>query len=179
MEEYLRHAAGLDVLDFRGIMDLHGQEVWNYIYFLTGKADAADDLSQETFIRAYRYISTFRGESSLRTWLLKIARNLVYDYRKKSWFRRVLLMERVLGDRKGRSAEEEYFSLQLTDEIWTVVAGLPLKMREVLLLDAVHELSQKEIAEMLNISVGTVKSRIHRARAKLSEQLQKEGIPYE
>jgi RNA polymerase sigma-70 factor (ECF subfamily) len=66
-------------------------------------------------------------------------------------------------------------SKEFSDDIWRIVLELPIKLREVLLLDAVHHMTMKEIADTLNISIGTVKSRIFRARAKVAKQLDKEN----
>lgn len=175
MDDNLRYVSEIEVIDFRHVIENHGQAVWNYVYFLVGKPDIADDITQDTFSKAYRYIATFRGDSSFRTWLIKIARNLASDYRKKSFFRKMILMDIIQDNKTSPSAEEEYLSKEFTDDIWRIVLDLPMKLREVLLLDAVHHMTMKEIADTLNISIGTVKSRIFRARAKVAKQLDKEN----
>ncbi|MCZ8521832.1 MULTISPECIES: RNA polymerase sigma factor [Paenibacillus] len=174
MDETIKYVSKMDLADFRGIMESYGQDIWNYAYFLTGKSDVADDISQETFIRAYRSLNTFRGNSSLKTWLLKIAHNLTYDYRKKSFFKRIVLMEVVNKIGTSPSAEKEYFSEKTVDDIWSIVQTLPLKLREVLLLDVVHYMKLQEISEFLDIPLGTVKSRLHRARIIVAKQLELE-----
>jgi RNA polymerase sigma-70 factor (ECF subfamily) len=172
--EYLQYVTKIDLLDFRKIMEEHGQEVWNYAYFLTKRRDLADDVAQDTFIKAYRNISAFRGESSVRTWLLKIARNTAYDYKQTSFFRKVILMDMIQTKQEAPSAEHEYFQMKFKDDIWRMVLTLPIKLREVLLLDAVYQMNMNEIALTLDIALGTVKSRLHRARRKVAVQLDKE-----
>ncbi|KIL40154.1 hypothetical protein SD70_15905 [Gordoniibacillus kamchatkensis] len=160
---------------FRAVIHQHWKEVWNYAYFLTGNRDTADDLTQDVFAKAYRDIASFRGEASVKTWLIKITRNTAANYRKSAFFRKVRLFANVSVGGTAPSAEREYFSRLHASSVWDAVMKLPAKFREVLLLDARYELSNEEIAELLGISVGTVKSRIHRARAKISKCLSEEG----
>ncbi|MEF3307040.1 RNA polymerase sigma factor [Paenibacillus sp. GYB003] len=157
------------------LMDRYGNDVWNYAFFLTSRFDQADDIFQDVFLKVYRSMLSFRGESSVKTWLLAITRNVAKDHRKSAWARRVLLMASVRRSETASSTEKEVLSRMVNGDIWKAVMDLPEKLREVLLLYAHHQLSIPEIASMLNISPGTVKSRLHRARAKvpviLKEQL--------
>jgi RNA polymerase sigma-70 factor (ECF subfamily) len=178
--DYLQYVTKIDLLDFRKIMEEHGQEVWNYAYFLTKRKELADDVAQDTFIKAYRNIASFRGESSVRTWLLKITRNTAYDYKHTSFFRKVILMDMIQDKQTVPSAEHEYFQIKYKDDIWLTVLALPIKLREVLLLDAYYQMDMIEIALTLNIALGTVKSRLHRARRKVAKQLENaEGLSHE
>jgi RNA polymerase sigma-70 factor (ECF subfamily) len=112
----------------------------------------------------------------VKTWLLKITRNTAFSFRRKSFFRKVVLLEFISGERA--SAEKEFLDRHLTDEIWGIVLQLPMQYREVLLLHAQHGLSMEEIAEALGIPEGTVKSRIHRGRRK-AVQLAKGRVIHE
>ncbi|REK72054.1 RNA polymerase sigma factor [Paenibacillus paeoniae] len=159
-------------------MQVHGQEVWNYAYFLTKHQDWADDITQDVFLRIYRSPNTFRGESSVRTWLFAITRNCVFNYRRSAFLRKVTLMGRVKHSGEAPSAESEALANQYIDEIWESVMALPAKYREVLILDARYELSLKEIADITGLSIGTVKSRLSRARRKAAE-IWKGGVVYE
>ncbi|WP_409347001.1 RNA polymerase sigma factor [Paenibacillus sp. MBLB4367] len=154
------------------LMETYGKDMWNYAFFLTLRADIADDVMQDVFIKVYEKLCAFRGESSVRTWLLAITRNVVRDYQRSSWFRRVSLVERFL-QRQTTSPSAEYVVIDALsrEEVWREVLGLPKKLRETLLLYAHHHLSIAEIAGLLDISEGTVKSRMHRARAKINKQL--------
>ncbi|NEU62992.1 RNA polymerase sigma factor [Paenibacillus sp. ALJ109b] len=166
-------------------MDEYGNDVWNYAYFLTKSTEQADELSQEVFIRAYSGIANFRGECSLKTWLLTITRNTTFTYRKSRFFRSSLWGETLpihteqvnasMGEMKPEkfvhpSAEAEAISREHVHEIWDIIMALPDKFRELLLLHLKYELTTSEIAEMLGISAGTVKSRLSRARAKVRKQ---------
>lgn len=177
MEKYLQYASKMDDHAFRELMNEYGQEVWNYAYFLIRRFDAADDLVQEVFIRVYQNIGSFRGESSIKTWLFAITRNLAFNYKRSAFIRKVTLTDWIGRRESSPSAEKEALDQILTDDLWKIVLDLPDKYREILVLDARYGLSNKEIAGLLKISEGTVKSRLHRARNKVNEQM-KEGIKY-
>nr|WP_246354386.1 sigma-70 family RNA polymerase sigma factor [Paenibacillus phytohabitans] len=182
----LEQAEAISEEQLRQIMKLYGEDVWNYIYFLTKNSDQADDLTQEVFIKCYYRIGTYRGLSSLKTWLFTIARNTVFSYRKSRFFRSGLWggmqplpaeaqhQEEAAGQAVvARSAEMEYLGNRQVDEIWSMIMKLPDKLREVLVLDLKAELSVREIAELIRISPGTVKSRLHRARHKIQDKLRR------
>ncbi|MBW7455213.1 RNA polymerase sigma factor, partial [Paenibacillus sepulcri] len=77
----LKYVSSLCSADFRRVMEEYGDDVWSYAYFLTGNKDTADELAQETFVKAFRRLASYRGESSVKTWLLVIARNSWYTWR--------------------------------------------------------------------------------------------------
>lgn len=160
------------------LMDRYGQDVWNYAYFLVKNRAMADDIAQDTFIRAYRHFSGFRQESSVKTWLLRIARNVAFNYRNAAFFRKALLMDIVAPRHPGRSAEQDYLERETTSEIWRCVMELPVKLRETLVLHAKYELSVAEIADLQRIPEGTVKSRLFAARRRM-ESLLKEDNEHE
>lgn len=163
----------LDAESFRQLMLEYGQDVWNYAYLMTASPTMADDVSQDVFLRVYRHIGTYRGESSIKTWLLAITRNIALNYRRSAFMRKVVLADRLFMFGAAPSAEEMALDQMQADEIWAVVMQLPLKFREVLLLDAKYGFTQKEIAKLLALSEGTVKSRLSRARRKVSAVLEK------
>ncbi|MFB6367098.1 RNA polymerase sigma factor [Paenibacillus elgii] len=157
------------------MMLAYGEDVWNYAFFLSRNRTLADDVTQDVFVRVYERLYTFRGEASVKTWLLAITRNLVRDHWRSSWIRRVIPFGILQLEGQGPSAESQAIDALVEEEVWNTVLGLPFKLREVLLLHAHHQLSYAEIAKLLNVSEGTVKSRLSRARAKVSRQLGKEG----
>ena len=159
-----------DGLDRNALLDelmvTYGKDVWNYAFFLTRRRDLAEDIAQDTFIKAYQNIYSFRGDRSMKTWLLTITRNTARDYFKSAWFRKVQFLSRDFDQGIMRpSAENEWFGTQQQLEVWNAVLELPRKLRETLLLYAHHQLTLKEISELMQLSEGTVKSRLFRARA--------------
>lgn len=158
------------------LMSEHGKDVWKYALFLTLNPNLADDIMQEVFIKVYEKMYSYRGQATVKTWLFTITRNVVKDHWKSAWSRKIIL----IGSRRSReilpSAEQEVMSLLQENDIWRHVLQLPTKHREILLLQIHHELTISEIAVILHISEGTVKSRLHRARAKMNKDLQEGGL---
>ena len=149
---------------------------------LTGNRTDAEDLVQETYLRAYRSYESFTEGTNLRAWLFRILTNThINRYRAKS--RRPdeselddiedLYLYRRLHDatRYGQSAEEQLMELFSEAEVVAAVEGLPEAYRMAVLLADVEGFSYKEIAEILDIPVGTVMSRLHRGRKALQKEL--------
>lgn len=169
------------------LMDEYGSDVWNYAYFLTKNRDHADDISQEVFIKVYQAMHTFRGDASIKTWLITITRNTAFSYRRSRFFRQGLLGGRVssldypvagssaakLSTSTSPSAEAEVMEQQYADDIWEIIMELPDKFREVLVLSLKYEMKIKEIAELLNTAEGTIKSRLARAKEKVQKELRR------
>lgn len=172
-EDYLKHCSQIDSSEMERLVRSYWKDVWNFAFLLTKKYDVADDIAQETFIRAFRSLHGFRGESTVKTWLLKITRNLAVNHKRSSFFRKIILLNtEEYGLTAAPSAEAAYWATQFADEIWELVLRLPVKQREVILLNAHYQMPLGEIAAMLGLPEGTVKSRLHRARRRLEQWLQ-------
>lgn len=131
-----------------------------YLFHLCqGQSEWADDLAQEAFLKAYRGLANFKGEAKFSTWLFQIARHLYFDARK-----------RRLPDEDPES-DSEVVDLDLRMDLNQALASLPLSERELLLLSYVDGFSNSEIAELTQIPLGTVKSRILQAKDKLTRRL--------
>ena len=171
--DYLKHmTGGVDKHAlFDELMMTYGRDVWNYAYFMTKRRELAEDIAQDVFVKAYEHLDSFRGGSSVKSWLLSIARNTALDYLKTAWMRKVQLFPSRFLQASQRSAESEWFGSEEKNRIWSLVLELPRKQREVLILFAHYRMSMKEIAEMLGISEGTVKSSLHRARQAIGGSL--------
>ena len=126
----------------------------------------AEDAMQETFIKAYKNLHTFRGDSSDKTWLFRIAINVCRDMQRTSWFRNIGCMV-SLDSVQIQQPQKSEISHALMDEIMR----LPKKYREVILLYYYEDMKQNEIAEILGVSVTTVCRRIEKARELLKDML--------
>jgi len=146
---------------------------------MLGNAQDAEDAAQDTFIKAYRNLRNFRPDSSLYTWLYRIAVNTCLDYKKRPFFASIYrgacgddeVMNELPSD--DPSPERLYESKQTCHVLRMSLKQLSEKFRTVLILKEIEGLSYEEIAEVLDISIGTVKSRISRAREELKQQLKK------
>ncbi len=160
-----------DPLHFDEIVARYKKDVFNYSYFLIGKREYAEEIVQDVFLRVFRSIHLFRGDSAFKTWLFKITRNVVQDFKRTLLVRQVMFVDDVRTTEYSPSAENDYFQYKYKSEICDVVLTLPPVFSQVIILDVKYDRSMAEIATMLNISVGTVKSRLHRARLKMSTLL--------
>ncbi|WP_442603732.1 RNA polymerase sigma factor [Paenibacillus sp. KN14-4R] len=156
------------------LMGRYGEDVWKFAYFLTKNKDLADDISQDVFLKVYEKLYTFRGQCSMKSWILTITRNRCLNVMKSSFFRKVSLVGWIFSVQTVPSAEHELFDRMGTRHIWQCVMQLPIKFREPLILESHYEMSMKDIAYVLGISEGTVKSRLYRARQKLMVILNEE-----
>ncbi len=160
---------------FRDVMLTHGQDVWNYAYVLTKNATTAEDITQDVFLQAYRNLPSFRGEATLKTWLLRITHNISFNYRNTAFFRKVSLIGLIFQTQTTTpSTEDLVLEQEFSNDVWRAVMHLPAKYREVLVLEGKYELSLAEIADLLNLSNGAVRSRLFRARTAMSILLKEE-----
>ena len=136
-----------------------------------------EDVTQETFLKAYRKLGAFDGRSSFYTWIYRIAANTAMDWRKKERHRRhAPLPEGPEGEEAVESTEagpdRASVRRELGERIDAAIEALPEKYHEILVLREIEGLSYEEIAERLEISKGTVESRLFRARERLRERLE-------
>lgn len=151
------------------LMTAYGKEVWNYAFSITRKWDMADDITQEVFIKVFRNMHAFRRDASVKTWLLTITRNTAIDFKRSAFLRKVTLTDSYEDRGSRQSAEHEVMEQWAAHDLWKLVLQLPTKYREAIILFAHYQLSLKEIAEVLGVSEGTVKSRMFHARQKLAK----------
>jgi RNA polymerase sigma-70 factor, ECF subfamily len=170
---------------FDRLVEERSGDVYALLYRLTEDAEEARDLTQETFLRAFQSIARFRGEADLKTWLYRIAVNQARN-RWRWWRRRrrdktVSLdmpkgeREEPLGaslyDRDGRDPEQETLARERERALSRALQTLGRPFREAVILRDVEGLSYEEIAATLEISIGTVKSRLSRGRIELRRKL--------
>ena len=154
------------------IFERHHVQLFNYFLLLTGNRHLSEDLVQEVFVRLLKYRHTFRENSTFTAWMFQIARNVRIDYLRKSPHDEVSiensLHEHVsLMPTPGERTEES----EKVQIMQIALSRLPEEKREVLLLRGAHGLKFEEIAEILQLPLGTVKARIHRARNLIQQML--------
>jgi len=163
------HTPALDELYAR-----YGPAVFSYLIARLGERPLAEEILQDVMLAAWRSAMGFRGDSKVLTWLLTIAHNRAVNARRKRTFTLVPFSDALDGpsddtgslDRIVRQAEH----LALRERL----AELPAPQREVLVLVFYHQLSEAEAAKVLGVAVGTVKSRLHRAKTALRNVLESE-----
>ena len=173
-----------DLSAFNAIVERYQSQVYNLSARILSDRAAAEDVAQETFISAHRAIGGFRG-GSLRAWLLRIASNASYDHVRARRRRPEQSLDESFLDpgfdvpSGDRSLEQQVLSSELGREIQRGIMTLPPDQRAVLVMVDVQGLSYEEAAEAAGISVGTVKSRLSRARSRARDYLRqrKELLP--
>lgn len=151
--------------------------VYRYAYRMLNDPDDADDVMQETFVRAFRMLPNFRGECNLLTWLIKIAGNLCRDRYKSRARRREVPFDDLLANRPDTSANgldpaSIVAQQDMQERVRRVLAALPASHREVIILRDFEELSYQEIAQILGCSIASIKLRLFRARRALRDRLE-------
>ncbi|MVO98653.1 RNA polymerase sigma factor [Paenibacillus lutrae] len=167
--EYLKDIDDVDSTELYNLMNQYGDDVWRYAYAITKNKEQSKDIAQEVFIKVHSHLHTYRGQSSFKTWLFAITRNIAINEMRSGYFRKVLLFGNVRNTRTEQSAEGTYIGIQGAAVIRSIIMGLSRKLREVLILDLDHELTIQEMADVLGIPQGTVKSRLNRARKKVEK----------
>lgn len=137
----MKYISEMDPFTLDNLMKEYGQDVWDFAFLICKKREMADDITQDVFLKEYSHVTSFRGDSTLKTWLLKITRNISYNYRNTAFIRKVLLVDFVERVGAYPSAEEAFLENESANEVWKMVFDLPAKYREVILLDAKHKLS--------------------------------------
>ncbi|MBM7705001.1 RNA polymerase sigma factor SigW [Metabacillus iocasae] len=165
---------------FSEVVEYYKDKVYQLCYRMLGNREEAEDSAQETFIRAYVNIQSYDTNRKFSTWLYRIATNLCIDrIRKKKpdyyldaevpGTDGLTMYSQIAADQA--LPEDELESLELQELIQSEILKLPEKYRTVIVLKYVDELSLKEISDILDLPVGTVKTRIHRGREALRNRL--------
>jgi RNA polymerase sigma-70 factor (ECF subfamily) len=174
-KELIRRSQEGDGEAFGQLIEKYRNRVYYLAYGLTGNRSEADDLAQEVFIKAFYAIPKFRLKSEFGTWLYRVAVNHVKDYLRKSRHRMKELSIHDFGDNlpaaEGATFEERQLSEKRRGLVQAALHRLPDKYQIILALRDIQGLPYEEISRILGISVGTVDSRLHRARKKLREKL--------
>lgn len=155
-------------------------QLYNSAHWLTGNRSDAEDLVQETYVKALRGFSSFQEGTNLRAWMYRILRNTFLTSRSGLMARNTQSLEdegaedeRVIAD--VVTPESILMRKENQETILSALANLPLPYREVILLCEIEEMSYREIAEVLSVPIGTVMSRISRARGLLTQAMRAEA----
>ncbi len=157
---------------FRQLVERYGDLVYRTVYLMTHDRTLAEDLTQETFAHAWRGLETFRRDAAFRPWLMRIAANRVVSHRRR---RLLAIVPLAWGERRASesaSPEERLRLAEDRDEMRDAIATLPHAQRQAVVLRYYAEMSVPEIAQATGWREGTVKSRLHRALARLRSLLE-------
>ena len=179
----VRQVQGGDVAAFDQLIHKYRTRIFGVVYHLTSNREDAADLTQDAFIKAFQSIHRFSGQSSFFTWLYRIAINGTLSHLRKNRTRSFFSLERMnsdepvskeiiaaLTDKTG--AERDTYVRELQEKLNEAMLKLSISHRTVVTLFEIDGLSHQEIAEVMDCSVGTVRSRLHYAKQLLQAELQ-------
>lgn len=160
---------------FEELVRRHEQRIYNLCLRMLGKPEDAHDATQEAFLAALRKLSAFRGDARFSTWLHRIAVNACYDILR----RRQRRPEEALPEEPGPAPGDMAESAAEAVDVQAALLGIPEEFRAVLILRDVQDVAYEDIAEILGVPVGTVKSRLHRGRMAMGRLLRGTDGPSE
>ncbi len=182
-EELVEKVKKGDADVYEKIIQKYQSKVFGLIYNMTKNQNDIEDLAQEVFIKIYKNLGKFKGESSLYTWIYKITVNLCLDEMKKR--KNVIYLDEKIEVDDGevnrelpseeKSQEKLYEEKELQEKLHNCINKLPEKQRVMIVLRDIKGFSYEEISKITDVKLGTVKSQINRARLKLKELLDEEG----
>jgi RNA polymerase sigma-70 factor (ECF subfamily) len=193
-EQLITRSQQGDVDAFNQLVLLYQQFVYNTVFRLLGDYDAASDITQDTFIAAFRAIRSYRGGSSFRAWLLRIGTNLTHDHWRRLQRRPTSSLDEIEEEEKpytisrlqslasaklSENPEEYILTRELQELLQQGLARLTLEQRTALILCDIQGLAYEEVAQITQTTLGTVRSRISRGRSHLRDYLNghKELLP--
>ena len=154
--------------------------LYTFAYHLTYNEEDANDLVQETYLKAYRFLDRYEAGTNAKAWLFRILKNaFINEYRKKSKQPNRVDIDEVTNIRDEEDTNyssyldlrEEMFQGMMGDEVTNAINSLPVDFRAVILLCDIEGFTYEEIAKIVDIPIGTVRSRLHRARNMLKDKL--------
>ena len=182
----IRRLRERDEKAFREVVELYGDRVFNLTYRMLGNREEAEDLAQEVFIAVFKYIDNFRGDAKFSTWLYRITANHCKNRikylarrhdRSRSEYDETYDQGGVESDLTAPSQmprpDKQLEGMQLERLMQECLAELDEDQRMLIVLRDINELAYTEICDITNLPEGTVKSRLHRARAALRKKIQK------
>lgn len=183
--EYIKRCQEGDQEAFGQLVTMYENKILNYCYRMLGDRTDAEDATQEVFVKLYRFIGSFTGQSAFSTWLYKIASNVCLDFLRKNKRHTVdtvsLHQQNAEGEEfllniedKGRTPYESAQMNEAQRALFAALSQLNEEQRKVVVLRDVEGLSYEEIAAVTGLATGTVKSRINRARQALKKLLEKD-----
>ena len=181
--DIVRRVQAGEVAAFDQLVLKYRSRVYGVVYNLTSNREDASDLTQDAFIKSFQSINRFQGQSSFFTWLYRIAVNSTLTHLRKNRLRTFFSFEKINTDDKvsaeviaaltdDTGADHETFARELQEKLNEAMQKLSIPHRTVITLFEIDGLSHQEIAEIMNCSVGTVRSRLHYAKQLLQSELQ-------
>lgn len=166
--DFVKTSSRVQSADMERLIEAYGNSILRMCFVYLKDRALAEDAMQETFVKVYRQYASFRHESAEKTWIMRIAINTCKDVRRTAWFRRVdrsVTLDQVPEPHTECDPADDTLILE--------IMKLPPKLKDVVLLKYYQELSYQEIAEALQIPIGTVSTRMNAAKKRLRQTLER------
>ncbi len=173
--EAIEHCRQGDIAGLHVLFEMHRSKVLNLSWRMLGSQQDAEDVLQEIFLKVFDRIKNYRGDSAFSTWLYRMTTNHCLDILRRRKILSFMGFENApeIADKKDSN---KAIDLGFSPVIVKAIEKLPEKQKACLLMREMDDLSYEDIAKALNLSLGSVKSNIHRSKAFLKEALEKEGL---
>ena len=177
----------IELPPFETVLDLYQASIFRLINGLVCNYHDAEDLTQEVFVKVYKKAHTFRGESDLGFWISKVARNHCYTFLRRKKLVHFISFEWLVSDNyvsfeDSSSANQLELKVERAETMESIYAALkqvPYAYREVFVLSEIHDMSYKDISDLLNSPIGTIKSRMSRGKDHLRVLLKEKEACHE
>ncbi len=176
--EAIQRCQNGDIAGLHVLYEMHRKKVYNLSWRMLGSPNDGEDALQEVFLKVFDRIKNYRGDSAFSTWLYRMTTNYCLDLLRRRKILTFLGFENA-PEAQEKKDSEKAVNLGLSPVVAKALEKLPEKQKACLLMREMDELSYEDIALGLNLSLGSVKSNIHRAKAFLKETLEKEGLTHE
>lgn len=158
---------------FEMLVKKYHNQIINTIFPLVGNVHDAEDITQEVFFKIYHRLDSFRAQAKFSSWLYRVSMNSAYDFLRKQKHKTISLENIDYADISDGKKPENIFTKDLVQD---ALNKIPFEFRTVIVLKEIDGLSYREIAEILKIRIGTVESRIYRARSMLKKIFIQKGV---
>lgn len=155
------------------LMQEYSDDILHLVYTYVKNRTTAEDLTQEIFLKCYEKLNQFNQQSTIKTWVYRIASNHCKDYLRSWHYRKITLSDKILDyiPSKSKQVEEEIIANSEENILSNAVMNLPLKYREIVFLHYYEELSLAEISKITTVNINTIKTRLKRAKELLKDKM--------
>lgn len=164
-------------VELKRMMDSYGNEILRIAYMYLKDLQRAEDAFQEVFLKVYQKYESFNSNSSEKTWITRITINVCKDILRSSWIKKVLLFDNYEIEKTSPSIDNEVIQLEENEYLFSQILSLPSVFKDVIILYYYQEFNTRELSKILGVPEGTIRSRLHRARELLKDNI-KERIGY-
>jgi RNA polymerase sigma-70 factor, ECF subfamily len=173
-KDLIEACKGRDSSAFRQIYEMYKNKVFGLSFYMTGDREAAKDITQQIFMKVFTSILTFQHKASFSSWLFRLAVNVCRDYQRSARRMKIFsggITNSVVAYEPAPTVEQSLCKEHALEMVQKVVMKLSPKLRTVVVLKYIEDLSYSQIAELLGCSIGTVSSRLNRSHKILAEEL--------